>query len=149
MSPDTSNPLSSPSGLRRRFPFFALLLALVMIACSDPTSPPSQGPALRGSLAGSVTLLGEYGPSNPPGQLTLHKSEEDLQFHRAAYVAVLQRRAGPERVYDFVLAGVSPGEYYVLACFSIGCGPYSEPGTGALRTIRIQRGRITTLRFGL
>jgi hypothetical protein len=149
MSPDSSNPSSSPAGLRRRFSSFAFLLAFVLIACSDPTSPSSQGAAVRGTLVGTVTLLGEDGPSNPPGRLTLHVTEDDLNYHRAAYTAVLLRRAGPERVYDFAVAGLAPGEYYVLACFSIGCGPYSEPGTGALRRIRINPWRTTVLRFGL
>jgi hypothetical protein len=149
MSPDSTNPPSNASGLRRLVLSFGLLLAFVLIACSDPTSPPSKGAAYQGSLVGTVTLLGEDGPSNPPGRLTLHVTEDDLNYHRAAYTAVLLRRAGPERVYDFALAGVAPGEYYVLACFSIGCGPYSEAGTGALRRIRINAWRTTVLRFGL
>jgi hypothetical protein len=57
--------------------------------------------------------------------------------------------AGAARAYDFAFPDVSPGAYYVRACFEFGCGEYRDPGTGALLRVVVQGGRVTRLPFGL
>ena len=142
---------STGSPLRRFSTLLALLLVMVALACHDdspqPTAPSPQ--VAVGTLSGSVTLLGNYGPSNPPGHIQLFTSREQLDRRIARYDAPLFRRSGPVRTYGFIFPGIAPGEYYVLACWSIGCGEYRERATGALRTVRVNGGRMTTLHFGL
>ena len=138
--------------LRRRSAGFAsLLIVSLLLACSEPlevTVPPPTIPAV-GWLTGSVSLLGNDGPSHPVGNITLYASPQDLEQRIAKYGAVLSRRDGVARVYDFVIGNVVPGDYYVLACWTIGCGEYRKPETGALRTVRVSAGRVTRLNFGL
>lgn len=128
----------------------AVLMASLLLACSDPVevTPPPTSPSV-GRLAGTVTLLGNDGPMHPSGHLTLYASPQDLEQRIAKYGAPLQRRNGAERVYDFAIESIVPGDYYVLACWTIGCGEYREPETGTLRTVRVSAGRVTRLNFGL
>jgi hypothetical protein len=126
-------------------------MASVLLACSDApevTAPTQTLPAV-GWLAGTVTLLGNDGPTHPPGNITLYASPEDLAQRNARYSAVLNRRDGIVRVYDFAIGGISPGAYYVLACWTVGCGEYRYPESSVLRTVRIRPGRVTRLSFGL
>jgi hypothetical protein len=135
---------------RRSNAFVAMLIATVLLACNEPlevTAPPI-GPSV-GWLTGSVTLLGNDGPSHPNGNITLYASPQDLEQRVARYGAILNRRDGVVRVYDFAIGGIAPGEYYVLACWTIGCGEYRDPVTGALRTVRVSAGRVTRFSFGL
>ena len=142
----------SVTPLRRRiYGFVAVLMASVLLACSgDPeiTAPGPTLPAL-GWLTGTVTLLGNDGPTHPPGYLTLYASPEDLAQRNSRYGGTLYRRDGDVRAYDFFVANVLPGDYYVLFCWTIGCGEYRQPETGALRTVRIRPARGTRLNFGL
>lgn len=136
---------------RRVFGFMAILMTSALLSCSEElevTAPGATIPAL-GWLTGSVTLLGNDGPANPPGSVTLYATPEDLALRVSRYGATLNRRSGEVRTYDFIVANVQPGSYYVLFCWTIGCGEYRDPGTGELRTIRIRAGRTTRLSFGL
>ena len=129
--------------------FVGLIAMLVLVACGQETTATPEAAPVAGTIVGSVTLLGSDGPESPTGRLTLHASLEDLQYHRGMYGVMLQRRPGVARAYDFVLTGVKPGAYYVLACFSIGCGEYRDPATGVLRQIRVDSRRMSVLHFGL
>ena len=135
----------------RVFGFMAILMASALLACSDEVEVTAPGPTLPavGWLTGTVTLLGNDGPTHPAGNVTLYASPEDLAQRDSRYGATLVRRNGEVRAYDFVIANVIPGDYYVLFCWTVGCGEYREPGTGVLRTIRIRAGRTTRLNFGL
>jgi hypothetical protein len=126
------------------------VVALVL-ACSEAPAPVAPGPTspATGWLWGSVTLLGNYGPSHPSGYVALYSSPDDIPLRVPKYSATLYRRDGAVRVYDFVVANIAPGSYYVRACWTIGCGEYRQPETGALRTVRITAGRLTRLNFGL
>jgi hypothetical protein len=136
---------------RRSAGLVSFLIVSVLIACSDPLDVTATAPNVRsvGWLTGSVTLLGNDGPSHPPGNITLYTSPQDLEQRHAKYGTVLIRRDGTARVYDFLIGNVVPGDYYVLACWTIGCGEYRKPETGALRTVRVSAGRVTRLNFGL
>ena len=128
-----------------------LLIMTVVLACyddNDPTAPPQTGPNI-GWVTGSVTLLGDDGPTPLTGVITLHHTETDLELRIPQYGAVLHRRTADLRVYDFLIGNVAPGDYYVAACWTVGCGEYRDPATGALRTVRIRRGRTTRLHFGM
>jgi hypothetical protein len=136
---------------RRSAGLVSLLIVSVLIACSEPlevSAPAATVPSV-GWLIGSVTLLGNDGPSHPTGNITLYASPQDLEQRIAKYGTVLVRRDGVSRVYDFLIGNVVPGDYYVLACWTIGCGEYRKPETGALRTVRVSAGRVTRLSFGL
>ena len=100
-------------------------------------------------LVGTVTLLGDGGPTHPPGYLTLYASPQDLESRNSRYGTVLHRRSGSARVYDFAIGNILPGDYYVLACWSIGCGEYRYPGSSELQAVRVRRGTMTQLHFGL
>lgn len=101
-----------------------------------------------GLLSGSVSLLGNDGPTYPTGNITLYSTQEDLERRISKYASTLHRRTGIDRVYDFVIDSIVPGDYYVLACWTIGCGEYRD-AAGALRRVGIQAGRSTKLSFGL
>jgi hypothetical protein len=136
---------------RRLSRLVASLLVTLTLACSDsplPSSPPAPLPA-GGFLAGTITLLGDDGPTHPPGNVTLYASEHDLDLRIPRYATPLYRRSGTGRVYDFVIGNIVPGDYYVLGCWTVGCGAYHDPETGALRTVRIRRGLTTRLIFAL
>ena len=153
MRDNTTESSPGTGAWRRTFSrLFALLLLTVALACGDdalPTTGPSPTPSL-GVLTGTVTLLGDDGPSDPPGHISLYASLEDLERRIARHDAPLVRRSGAARTYGYTISNIVAGDYYVMACWSsIGCGEYRTPGTGALRTVRIQRGRLTTLQFGL
>ena len=154
MRVETAVPLRGVIGAplrRRRAGLVAVLMASVLLACSDPvevTVPPPTLPSV-GFLVGTVTLLGNDGPTNPAGHITLYASPQDLEQRIAKYGAVLIRRDGAVRAYDFAIGSIVPGDYYVLACWSIGCAEYREPGSGTLRTVRVSGGRVTRLSFGL
>lgn len=136
---------------RRSTVFVTMLVASVLIACSEPLDVSVPTPAIPsvGWLTGSVTLLGNDGPANPTGVITLYATPQDLEQRNARYGTVLHRRNGTARVYDFAIGSIVPGNYYVLACWTVGCGEYRDPGTGVLRTVRILPGRFTRLTFGL
>jgi hypothetical protein len=136
--------------LRRRLaPLFVLFL-LAVAACDDasPTSPQGRL-ALPGVLRGTVTLLGDVGPTHPPGTISLYGSLSELGQWMPQRSAQLIRRDGINRVYEFVVPGVAAGTYYVRFCWTIACGEYRNPVTGELRTVRIVPGRTTRLSFGL
>ena len=136
---------------RRSTAFVTMLIASVLLACSEPLAVSAPSPTIPsvGWLTGSVTLLGNDGPTHPSGYITLYASPQDLEQRNARYGTVLHRRDGVVRIYDYAIGSIVPGNYYVLACWTIGCGEYRDPGTGALRTVRILPGRFTRLSFGL
>jgi hypothetical protein len=142
----------STAGWSRRFRhWLSAALVMVAVACSTSTAPDEDvaSGASTGILVGSVTLLGNDGPTHPAGHISLYASQADLESWTARYNAGLYRRSGIERTYDYVFANIVPGDYFIRACWTIGCAEYREPQSGVLLKVRIRQGRITTLHFGL
>ena len=97
-----------------------------------------------------MSLLGSGGPSNPAARdITLYVSRADLESWTPAFRAALHAAPGVARTWEFEFPEVTPGSYFVRACFEFGCGEYREPGTGELRRVTVRGGQVTPLPFGI
>ena len=94
--------------------------ALVLVtACSDGESPEPPD----GDVEGEVHLLGDLTEPPASGAVQLYASltavDQRVAFREAAL-------AGGPANWTFHLENVPAGTYYLGACFSFGCGTYSD-----------------------
>lgn len=78
----------------------------------------------------------------------LFSSLENYENRIPAYQAALSRVPG-ERKYEFVVPSVQPGNYFLVACFEIGCGDWRDSTTGQLRVIPVRAGDVASVHFRL
>jgi hypothetical protein len=135
----------------------ALSFLALVAACRNPGQPGTENPGnepgpfpLNAVIEGTVTLLGQGGTPNPAGvRITLHRTRADADVHKAAYTTTLKRTSAPGRVYSYRFEGVTPGLYYVVACFDFGCGAYRVPATGEYRAVDAVVAATSVLHFGI
>ena len=120
--------------------YVAALILAVGCGNAELAAPPE---ATAGKVSGTVTLLGSAGSPAPTGQVTLYASVEDFEQRKAAYAGSLSTTAPSVRTYAFTVAYVQPGNYYLRACFSFGCGEYRDGQTGALLQVGVRAGETT------
>jgi hypothetical protein len=96
-----------------------LLAALFLVtACSDGGTPPEGG-----RVTGEVHLLGNITPPPAAGVAQIYISVDDLDRRNPVIEVPLE--GGPvDWTFDFEVVPV--GRYYLGACFTFGCGDYSD-----------------------
>jgi hypothetical protein len=96
-----------------------LAILLLVTACNDSGAPPPEG----GRVTGEVHLLGDPPPQAVGGSARLYISVDDMDRDRP--VAQVPLQGGPtDWTFDFET--VAAGRYYLNACFSFGCGDYTD-----------------------
>jgi hypothetical protein len=118
-----------------------LAILLLVTACNDSGGPPPEG----GQVTGEVHLLGDPPPEAAAGVAQLYISVDDLDRRNPVTEVPLQ--GGPtDWTFDFET--VPAGRYYLGACFTFGCGSYTDiEGNPAPVDVRPNETVTATLAF--
>jgi hypothetical protein len=123
-----------------RYLLSALACAVVIAACTTQ-EPGTTG----GTLSGHVTLSGG-GQIPSTGRLLLYRSPADVQLRRDSTEVV--NMTAVARTFSFKFDNLTPGIYYLNACFSFGCGFY-QVGNGQPSPATVHAGGHTVIDFTL
>ena len=116
-------------------------LSLVASGCDDYSDDPL--PA-TGRIEGTVVMVPSEGPAVDPAgaRAALYRTRADLDQGQTFRTAEI---TGTGRLFAFTFEAVAPGQYFVDACFTIGCRPYAGGGPGEPVAVIVQAGRTLQL----
>ena len=131
--------------MRSREILVLLAAAILSFGCRESSGVVAPADLTTGTLAGSVTLLGNAAPAPTTGRISLYSSITEFEQGRPAYEGDLTPTSKEERTYTFRVDSIRPGQYFVTACFVFGCGEYRDVRTGQLIAASVQRAGTTHL----
>lgn len=115
----------------------ALAIVLSLPACDSGTAFEEGG-----TLEGSVTVASSSEVGTDP-HVMLYTSTSDLSASRGGARVPLNRVGSS---FDFRVTSMTPGTYYLEACFSFGCEPYELSDKGP-QPVVVRIGETTTVAF--